>query len=61
MSFLERIKNIKTIIFHLNNDEVCIGARSKIIKVLSKKHQYIDNHPKEYKDVNEKLSYLKFI
>lgn len=33
----------------------------KIIKVLSKKHQYIDNHPKEYKDVNEKLSYLKFI
>ena len=30
-------------------------------KDLSKKHQYIDNHPKEYKDVNEKLSYLKFI
>ena len=34
-SFLERNKNIKTIIFHLDNDGVSIGATSKIMKVLS--------------------------
>lgn len=54
-SFLERNKNIKTIIFHLDNDEVGIGATSKIIKVLSKKYRCIDDHPKESKDVNEEL------
>ena len=37
-SFLERNKNIKTIIFHLDNDGVGIGATSKIMKVLSKKY-----------------------
>ena len=54
-SFLKRNKNIKTIIFHLDNDEVGIGATSKIIKVLSKKYQCIDDHPKGFKDVNEEL------
>ena len=54
-SFLKRNKNIKTIIFHLDNDEVGIGATSKIIKVLSKKYRCIDDHPKESKDVNEEL------
>ena len=51
----KRNKNIKTIIFHLDNDEVGIGATSKIIKVLSKKYRCIDDHPKESKDVNEEL------
>lgn len=54
-SFLERNKNIKTLIFHLDNDEVGIGATSKIIKVLSNKYQCIDDHPKGFKDVNEEL------
>ena len=54
-SFLERNKNIKTIIFHLDNDEVGIGATSKIIKVLDNKYQCIDDHPKGFKDVNEEL------
>jgi hypothetical protein len=54
-SFLERNNNIKAIIFHLDNDEVGIGATSKIIKVLSKKYRCIDDHPKESKDVNEEL------
>lgn len=58
-SFLERNKNIKTIIFHLDNDEVGIGATSKIIKVLFKKYQCIDDHPKESKDVNEELVNIK--
>lgn len=54
-SFLEKNKNIKTIIFHLDNDEVGIGATSKIIKVLDNKYQCIDDHPKGFKDVNEEL------
>ena len=54
-SFLERNKNIKILIFHLDNDEVGIGATSKIIKVLSNKYQCIDDYPKGFKDVNEEL------
>ena len=54
-AYLERNPNIKTIIFHLDNDEVGIGATSKIIKVLDNKYQCIDDHPKESKDVNEEL------
>lgn len=58
-SFLERNKNIKTIIFHLDNDGVGIGATSKIMKALSKKYQCIDDHPNESKDVNEELVSIK--
>lgn len=54
-SFLERNKNIKTIIFHLDNDEVGIGATFKIMNVLSQKYDCIDDHPKDGKDVNEEL------
>ena len=54
-SFLERNKNIKTIIFRLDNDEVGIGATFKIMNVLSQKYNCIDDHPKESKDVNEEL------
>lgn len=54
-SFLERNKNIKTLIFHLDNDEVGIGATFKIINVLSQKYHCIDDHPKDCKDVNEEL------
>lgn len=54
-SFLERNKNIKTLIFHLDNDEVGIGATFKIMNVLSQKYDCIDNHPKDCKDVNEEL------
>lgn len=54
-SFLERNKNIKTLIFHLDNDEVGIGATFKIMNVLSQKYDCIDDHPKDCKDVNEEL------
>ena len=54
-SFLERNKNIKTIIFHLDNDEVGIGATFKIMNVLSQKYDCIDDHPKDCKDVNDEL------
>ena len=54
-AYLERNPNIKTIIFHLDNDEVGIGATSKIISILNSKYQCIDEHPTSYKDVNEEL------
>lgn len=54
-SFLERNKNIKTLIFHLDNDEVGIGATFKIMNVLSQKYDCIDDQPKDCKDVNEEL------
>lgn len=54
-AYLERNPNIKTIVFHLDNDEVGIGATSKIISILNSKYQCIDEHPTSYKDVNEEL------
>lgn len=54
-TYLERNPNIKTIIFHLDNDEVGIGATSKIISILNSKYQCIDEPPTSYKDVNEEL------
>lgn len=54
-AYLERNPNIKTIIFHLDNDKVGIGATSKIISILNSKYQCIDEHPTSYKDVNEEL------
>lgn len=57
-AYLERNPNIKTIIFHLDNDEVGIGATSKIISILNSKYQCIDEHPKMHKDVNELLLYV---
>lgn len=57
-AYLERNPNIKTIIFHLDNDEVGIGATSKIISILNSKYQCIDEHPKMHKDVNELLLYI---
>ena len=54
-AYLERNPNIKTIIFHLDNDEVGIGATSKIISILNSKYQCIDEHPTSYKDVNGEL------
>lgn len=57
-AYLERNPNIKTIIFHLDNDEVGIGATAKIISILNSKYQCIDEHPKMHKDVNEFLLYV---
>ena len=57
-AYLERNPNIKTIIFHLDNDEVGIGATAKIISILNSKYQCIDEHPKMHKDVNELLLYV---
>lgn len=58
-AYLERNPNIKTIIFHLDNDKVGIGATSKIISILNSKYQCIDEHTISYKDVNEELIHKK--
>lgn len=58
-AYLERNPNIKTIVFHLDNDEVGIGATSKIISILNSKYQCIDEHPSICKDVNEELIHKK--
>lgn len=57
-AYLERNPNIKTIVFHLDNDEVGIGATAKIISILNSKYQCIDEHPKMHKDINELLLYV---
>lgn len=54
-AYLQRNPNIKTIIFHLDNDEVGIGATSKIISIMNSRYQCIDEHPTSCKDVNEEL------
>lgn len=54
-AYLERNPNIKTIIFHLDNDKVGIGTTAKIISILNSNYQCIDEHPYVYKDVNEEL------
>ena len=54
-AYLERHPNIKTIVFHLDNDDVGIVATSKIISILNSKYHCINEHPAIYKDVNEEL------
>lgn len=54
-SYLHRNKNIKTIIFHLDNDEVGIGATARMINLLNDKYDCLDQHPLRFKDVNEQL------
>lgn len=58
-AYLERNPNIKTIVFHLDNDEVGRGATSKIISILNSKYQCIDEHPSICKDANEELIHKK--
>lgn len=58
-AYLERNPTIKTIVFHLDNDEVGRGATSKIISILNSKYQCIDEHPSICKDANEELIHKK--
>ena len=58
-SFLNRNPNIKTIVFHLDNDEVGTSATTYIMNRLKNKYHCVDQHPTKYKDVNEKLVNMK--
>lgn len=54
-SYLQRNRNIKTIIIHLDNDETGKRATEKIMNILSDKYECVDQHPLRFKDVNEQL------
>ncbi len=58
-SFLSRNPNIKTIVFHLDNDEVGTSATTYMMNRLKNKYHYIDQHSTKYKDVNEELQEMK--
>ena len=53
--YLKDHDNIKTICFHLDNDEVGRGATASIMSALSGKYELIDEPPESGKDVNEAL------
>lgn len=54
-TFLERNKNINTIVFHLDNDIVGIETTEKLISTLSDSYTCINTPPLHGKDVNEEL------
>ena len=54
-AFLERNPNIQIIVFHLDNDEVGRGATQKIMMIARRNYQCFDNHPVNFKDVNDEL------
>ncbi len=58
-SFLTRNPNIKTIIFHLDNDGTGISATSYMMNQLKDKYECIDKHPTIYKDINEELQEMQ--
>lgn len=58
-SFLSRNSNIKTIVFHLDNDEVDTSATTYMMNRLKDKYHCIDQHQTKYKDVNEELQEIK--
>jgi hypothetical protein len=58
-SFLSRHPNIKTIVFHLDNDEVGTSATTYMMNRLKNKYHCTDQHPTKYKDVNEELQEMK--
>lgn len=54
-AFLERNPNVQIIVFHLDNDEVGRGATQKIMMIARRNYQCFDNHPVNFKDVNDEL------
>lgn len=54
-AFLDRNLNVQIIVFHLDNDEVGRGATQKIMMIARRNYQCFDNHPMNFKDVNDEL------
>ena len=54
-----RNPNIKTIVFHLDNDEIDMSATTYIMNRLKNKYHCIDQHPTNHKDINEELQEMK--
>lgn len=58
-TYLNRNPNIKTIVFHLDNDEAGISATQFMMTFLKHKYICLDEHPIYQKDVNEELISMK--
>ena len=56
-TFLSKNKQIDTIYFHLDNDEVGIGSTRKMIEILCRDYYCFDFKPTDFKDVNEELKF----
>ena len=56
-TFLSKNKQIDTIYFHLDNDDVGIGSTRKMIEILCRDYYCFDFKPTDFKDVNEELKF----
>ena len=56
-TFLSKNKQIDTIYFHLDNDEVGIGSTRKMIEILGRDYYCFDFKPTDFKDENEELKH----
>lgn len=51
----ERNPKVQIIVFHLDNDAVDRDATQKIMMIARRNYQCFDNHPANFKDVNDEL------
>jgi len=58
--FLKNNEQIKTICLHFDNDEIGKEATSNLAKLLQGKYEVIVQSPKQGKDINDELKYLKY-
>ena len=58
--FLKNNVQIKTICLHFDNDEIGKEATANLAKLLQGKYEVIVQSPKQGKDINDELKYLKY-
>lgn len=58
--FLKNNEQIKTICLHFDNDEIGKEATSNLAKLLQGKYEVIVQSPKQGKDINDELKFLKY-
>lgn len=58
--FLKNNEQIKTICLHFDNDEIGKEATANLAKILQGKYEVIVQSPKQGKDINDELKYLKY-
>lgn len=58
--FLKNNEQIKTICLHFDNDEIGKEATANLAKILQGKYEVIVQSPKQGKDINDELKFLKY-
>lgn len=58
--FLKNNEQIKTICLHFDNDEIGKEATANLARLLQGKYEVIVQSPKQGKDINDELKYLKY-